>query len=120
MHQPAALYEAPSHAGRRRPLWRVQRQELGEPDLFDLEDGDSVERLAALVRGQGVHPSSPPGIGLGTAYHSLAITSRACSTRALLVATSARAKRLTTASHILRLRSETVGDPALWRRQDGR
>ena len=39
--------EAPSHAGRCRPLWRVLGQALGKPGLPDREECDPVERLDA-------------------------------------------------------------------------
>ena len=42
----AAVSQAPPHAGRRRPLRRVLRQALGEPDLSDFEERYFVERLS--------------------------------------------------------------------------
>ena len=46
---PAALPQAPPHAGRRRTLRRVQRPRLGEPDLSDGEERHSAERLTATA-----------------------------------------------------------------------
>ena len=45
----AALPQAPPHAGRRRPLRRVLRQRLGEPDLSDGEERHFAERLSRLL-----------------------------------------------------------------------
>ena len=41
----AALSQAPPHAGRRRPLRRVQRQEMGRPDLPAGEERHPRQRL---------------------------------------------------------------------------
>ena len=43
--EPAALPQAPPHAGRRRPLRRVQRQALGAADLPAGEERHFVERV---------------------------------------------------------------------------
>ena len=42
---PQALHEAPPHAGRRRPLRRVQRQALGDAGLSDRAQHDACERV---------------------------------------------------------------------------
>jgi hypothetical protein len=41
--------QAPPPAGRGRPLWRVQRQALGESGLPDPEERDLVERVSRVV-----------------------------------------------------------------------
>ena len=40
-----ALYEDPSSAGRRRPLWRLQRQALGDAGLSGAQKPHSVEQI---------------------------------------------------------------------------
>ena len=45
VHRAAALSQAPPHAGRRRPLRRVQRQEMGRPDLPAGEERHPGQRL---------------------------------------------------------------------------
>ena len=46
---PAPLSQAPPHAGRRRPLRRVLRQALGEPDLPAGEERHPVERVGVAA-----------------------------------------------------------------------
>ena len=47
LHQPAALSQEALYAGRRRPLRRVQRQALGQPDLSLGAEHDPGERVTA-------------------------------------------------------------------------
>ena len=58
VQQAAALSEAPPHAGRRRPLRRVLRQALGEPDLSDPQERDLVEQLSAYRIAAAILPPS--------------------------------------------------------------
>ncbi len=50
LHQPAALPQEALHAGRRRPLRRVQRPALGQPDLSPGAEHDPGERVAHTPR----------------------------------------------------------------------
>ncbi len=73
-----ALPQAPPHAGRRRPLWRVLRQALGEPGLSDRQERHLVERLrtaAPRYRRAGTD-SGPPHISRTTATSAATAGSR--------------------------------------------
>ncbi len=50
VHVAAALSQAPPHAGRRRSLRRVLREDLAEPDLPDGEERHFAERLSAVCQ----------------------------------------------------------------------
>ena len=42
LQRPAALPQAPPFAARRRPLWRIQRQPVDQPDLSDHQERDPL------------------------------------------------------------------------------
>ena len=47
LQRPAALPQAPPFAARRRPLRRIQRQPVDQPDLSDHQERDPLERVSA-------------------------------------------------------------------------